>query len=222
MGGEEPRRSVETIDAQKQNVGAKLAQSALCERPDQRKRILAQCASGEYDFNLRSRQFGRDVDRVCDHGQLRRVLQRPRNRGRGGSRIKQYRLTLFHQANCGMSNLRLLLAMKLLFFPEGWIEQCSTLHRQRAAMSELDDSLTVEKLQILPNRNLRNSEMPRQVVDEHAAIPIQYLEDLAAAFFVQQTIGRHIISICLTRNPCSGLQKIYCSVTVMGAEVEIP
>jgi hypothetical protein len=36
--------------------------------------------------------------------------------------------------------------------------------------------------------------MPRQILDEHASIPVQDLKDFTAAFFVEQTVRRHQIS----------------------------
>jgi hypothetical protein len=36
--------------------------------------------------------------------------------------------------------------------------------------------------------------MPGQILDEHTSIPVQDPKDFTAAFFVKQTVGRHIIS----------------------------
>lgn len=84
-----------------------------------------------------------------------------------------------------MGNLCLLLAMKLFFFAQRRIEQRSGLYRQCAAVCAFNNSLGVQELKVLPNRNLRNMKASRQIVDEHASIPIQNLQYLAAAFFVE-------------------------------------
>ena len=95
-----------------------------------------------------------------------------------------------------MGNLRLLLAVKFLFLAQRRIEQRASWYGQGAAMSTLDDPLAIEKLQIFADRDLRNLEMPGQVLDEHASIPVQDPKDFSPAFFVKQTIGRHGVSIC--------------------------
>jgi hypothetical protein len=38
--------------------------------------------------------------------------------------------------------------------------------------------------------------MPGQVFDEHTSIAVQDLKDFTAAFFVEQTVRRHQVSLC--------------------------
>jgi phage FluMu protein gp41 len=75
--------------------------------------------------------------------------------------------------------------MELFFLAQSGIEQRANLQRQCAAVGALDDTLAVKKLQIFANRDLRNPEMPGEIFDQHASIPVQDPEDFAAAFFVQ-------------------------------------
>src|SRR4029077_15098016 len=96
----------------------------------------------------------------------------------------------------GAGNLHLLPAVKLLFLAQRRIEQSTGLHGQRAAVGSLDDPLAVEELEIFADRDLRNTEMPGQIFDEHASIPVQESKDFTAAFFIEQTVGRHEVSIC--------------------------
>ena len=78
--------------------------------------------------------------------------------------------------------------MEFLFLAQCRIEQRTGCYGQSAAVSTLDDPLAVEKLQIFADRDLRNTEMPGQVLDEHASIAVQDAKDFTAAFFVEQTV----------------------------------
>jgi hypothetical protein len=55
-------------------------------------------------------------------------------------------------------------------------------------VGSLDSPLAVEELEIFADRDLRNAELPGQIFDEHASIPVQGREDFTAAFFIEQTV----------------------------------
>ena len=43
----------------------------------------------------------------------------------------------------------------------------------------------VKKLQVFADGDLRNAEMPGQIFDQHAAIPVQHPQDFTSAFFIE-------------------------------------
>ena len=91
----------------------------------------------------------------------------------------------------GLGNAQLLTAVELFFLAQRGIEQRPRLHRQCASVRALDCSLAVQNLEILTNRNLRNLEVPGQVLDQHTPIAVHRLQDLRAAFFVKQAVRGH-------------------------------
>src|ERR1019366_9245375 len=86
-------------------------------------------------------------------------------------------------------------AMAVVVVPESSSTDSPSSTR-RAAVGALYDALAVEEFQVFADGDLRNAEMPGQVFDEHTSIAVQDLKDFTAAFFVEQTVRRHQVSLC--------------------------
>jgi len=65
------------------------------------------------------------------------------------------------------------------------IAQRGCIERKRPAMGALYASLLVEMFQIFADGDERRGKAARQVRDDHAAIPLDEVEDFAAALFAQ-------------------------------------
>src|ERR1700722_15413007 len=63
-------------------------------------------------------------------------------------------------------------------------------------MSPLDYTLFVEEFQIFADGDLRNAKMPRQLFDQDSSVPLKDRKDFTAAFLVEHSIRRHVVSIC--------------------------
>src|SRR4029077_2326846 len=165
-----------------------------------RERILAQRASGQNHLERRAREFGRDIHGVGHNRKIAKVAQRARNLGSGGSGIQDHQLALLHSASRRFGDTQLLLPMELFLFAEGRIFQCPFMRWQSPSMRPVNQSVRVQRLQILANRNLRGFEPLGQVQYEYAALPVENFENRPATFFVQQTSSWvHKASACAYR-----------------------
>ena len=80
--------------------------------------------------------------------------------------------------------------MKLLFLAQRRIFQRALASRQSAAMRAVNQSVSMQILEILADRNLRCCETLCQVEHQHAPFPVQDFEDRSAALFVEQRLSR--------------------------------
>src|SRR5579859_6486365 len=121
----EPEVNVAAVHAQKQDVGAKSAQGFLRDWSDQGKRILAQRAAGENDFDGGAGEFSRDVYGVGDDGDVLEIAQ---SAGDGGGRragIENQDLSFFYFLRRAIGNAQLFLMVKLFFFAQRGVFECA-------------------------------------------------------------------------------------------------
>src|SRR5438874_11309976 len=59
---------------------------------------------------------------------------------------------------------------------------------QRATVRAVYESLRIQHLQILSNRDLGGIKMPGEIANQHTAIPLQHVENRPAALFVQHLV----------------------------------
>jgi hypothetical protein len=58
-------------------------------------------------------------------------------------------------------------------------------------MCTVDQSVTVQNFQVLANGNLRCLKYVRHVRDQHAAIPVENVDNRATSFFVKHVIPQN-------------------------------
>ena len=75
--------------------------------------------------------------------------------------------------------------MEFLFFAQRGIFERPLARGECAAMRAVDETVGVEDLKILANRNLRRFELAREFSDQNSALVGEQIEDGAAAFFVE-------------------------------------
>jgi hypothetical protein len=126
----------------------------FCDGSDQGKRILAQGATGENDFDGGPGQFGGDVHGIGDDGEVLEIAQGAGNRRGRGARVENQDLAFFHLRCSAFCDAQFFLAVELFFLPQGWIFERTFAGGERAAVSAMDQAVGVQDLEILANRNL--------------------------------------------------------------------
>lgn len=176
---------VEAVDAKKKKIGAETAQGFLGDGADQRERILPQRSSGEDDFDGRPGKFGGDIHRVGDDREVLEIAQSPGDGGGGGAGVQDDDLTFFHFGRGVLSDPHFFLTVELFFFPEGGVFERALTRGEGSAVSAVHETVGVQDLKILTNRNLRGFEMAAKFGDQDTSLAVEQLDDGATAFFVE-------------------------------------
>jgi len=177
--------SVEAVDAQKKKIGAETAQRFLGYGADQRERILTQCASGEDDLDGCAGKFCGNVHRVGDDREVLEIAQSPGDGGGGGAGVQDDDLTFFHFGCGGLGDPHFFLTVKFLFFSQRGVFECAFARGQGSAVSAVNQTVGMQDLEILANRNLGGFEMAAEFGDQDPALAVEQFDNGATTFFVE-------------------------------------
>jgi len=176
---------VETVDAQKEKIGAETSECFLGDGADQRKGILAQRASGEDDLDGSACKLGGNIHSIGNDREVLEVAQSPRHSGGGSSGVQDHDLTLFHFGRRGLCDPHFFLTMQFFLFAQRGIFERALTRGQSSAMSAVDETVGVQDFEVLANRNLRGFEMTAKFGDQDPAVAVEQFEDGATTFFVK-------------------------------------
>jgi len=154
VGRGEAIADVETVYRKEEEVGVEFLQRFFGERTDERKRIFAEDAAGEDDFDGTVGEFGGDVGGVGDDGETLEVTAGAGDRGRCGAGIEDDDLALADHANGGFGDAQFFFAVHLLLFFERAIAEGAGFYRERAAVSAFEKALVVEGFEVFANGDL--------------------------------------------------------------------
>ena len=176
---------VEAVDTEKKKVGAEAAQSFFGDGPDQRKRILTQRASGEDDLDGCAGEFGGDIYRIRDDGEVLEMTQGAGDGGGSGAGIENHDLALAHFRRRALCNPHFFLAVKFFFLAERGVFKRALAGGESSSVCAMHETVRVQEFEILANRNLRGFEMAAEIGDQDSALAVKQFENGAAAFFVE-------------------------------------
>ena len=111
-----------------------LFEVVFSERTHQREGVFPHCSADQDNFEVCSSQLCRDVDRICDDGELLEALQTLRHCRGSCAGVQDDALALFYHFDGGRSDPLLFSKIVLLLFLESGIDQGAGRHAQRAAM----------------------------------------------------------------------------------------